>query len=341
MMIHAQKLLWILVFSSLELSHSFLHLPLSRHDASLQVPAAVLGSIRCQAIDDGQHAVRNVHAIIPTEAGYLLVDPNGRQVVEVDSSLAAVRSFGKDTFVMPFAAARHGNRVYVSDFKGVMWVFAKEGDLIKEIKLQERPKLSRFAIKDDRLYYTTPSPTGAIQTLDLEGTPLAEWGGSTGDLRAIGHLFAYREEIIRVGIIDPVIERYTSSGTLLETYDLASNIPFVRQTADLVKRRYETEGRNYQQSTIPVIKDAYLLDDKLYLLVREVNENRDALNPLNCRKLVILHLGATEITLGAIFDLAPEGSSKIFSAICVADQGRTLLAFSFDSDDSELCVFSF
>ncbi len=253
--------------------------------------------------------------------------------MRLDHNLKLMNTIGKSglgpgEFVSPGQLAIWKDTVYCvgGSNRYAVQVFTSEGDYIR---LFQSPvwTLHRFAISNNRVFLASNTRPAPITVTNLSGDSLNAFGRRIAEEREridrnARHIGIDSEgNIISTLVSEPLIEKYSPEGELIELFDLTSvtelNI-FWSTTAER-KSKLKQGPPGPVSIIIMLFPDAYVHNDRLYLLCAGWEDSGPEANVL------VIHLG-NHMRPESILQLQGDSPERQIygEALCVSDDGLLL-----------------
>lgn len=216
-----------------------------------------------------------------------LTDYSRDQIIILDKDGNFIKTLGgKGKGPGEFLGASHlfknNDTLYIAnDAKRCIEVFTDSG-YIRSLAFPQTVSLranSRFFVHGSDFALTSFSDDNSNVFFDMVSGKTKNWGrlikfttGKQTRIRNHRHLFKYKSFILSVSNNMPIIEKYDLSGRILDVYDY-SRVPVIQQTINHVEN--EKMGENTYFKMVP---DAYLDNEKLYLLITSRKNDRVSSN---------------------------------------------------------------
>jgi len=179
---------------------------------------------------------------------------------------------GPGEFGTPSLLALNGDSLYIGDNDG-MEVYTTGGEYVRTVRGFQTPR--KFDVYDGFVYMNTLYGDYPISKVNLKGEIVAGFGRwrheERPNYRALNTRFIQTTDegdVIAVSAVEPVVERYTRDGELLQTLDLSHLKALGRLYGNVKQKNEEYEKRGMFRNINVVFVDVYLQKEKnmLFLL---------------------------------------------------------------------------
>ncbi len=157
----------------------------------------------------------------------------------------------------------------------------------------------RFAVKNGKIFISSPSHNTSIAALGVDGISYNVFGRIIefdSDIQTrvqnSRHVVVKDSMIYAISTTLPFIEKYNLDGQLINIYDFSS-VKYVQKRLDFVKTQ-----RVQPNSSFILVADIYLYGDKMHLLI----VSNDSEN-VNSNKVLVMDLGENKILPKKIYHL--------------------------------------
>lgn len=220
-----------------------------------------------------------ISIIEPYADGFFLNDFQNGRVLHLDDQLKVVNSFGAvgegpGEFVGVGPLAVYEDSLYVYDDRGRRFhVFDTRG-VYHRTFASPASLQSRFAIHEGRFYFSTHSSERPVTSANYSGEVVNRFGSWLGDEEGVARYWRNHRilrtdthgNVFAASISEPIVEKYTADGELLETLDL-SGVAVLKSLFRLAKEKREKARQKGNQNVITVaFQDLFLKEGRFYLL---------------------------------------------------------------------------
>lgn len=226
--------------------------------------------------------ISDTRSLICCNNHYYLSDYNRDQIFILDENLQLKKTLGQKgkgpgELLGASTIQVYNDTIFVfNDAKRCFELFNSEEHL-QTINLFLEDNFSsdmRFAVKNNDIYLTNPYAEHSISRYNYKSGSVQFFGKSTEyrtprerRIKNHRHVHISDNRIIAIPNCQPFIEIYTLDGRLIASYDL-SNIDKFKQNIEYIERNNYSENSYFN-----FIADSYLLDDRIFILLRTVDKS--------------------------------------------------------------------
>ena len=257
-------------------------------------------------------------------------DNKNNRIVCVDENYNLVKCFGTTgkgpaDFNFPGKVEFDNNLMYVMDEDNMkINVYDLSAKFIENIT-GTIPRFGSFIVNDSVYFGSKDDYNNPLFMASLEGKMIKEFGNNNRTVENVNQnmpknylLEKWQNQLVAICESDPVIERYTMDGELLDLYDY-SNLKYWEPVIAFIEKKQKEDLIAGIKGTSMFCLDSYINVDKLYLLIIGYDKTN---NMTEANRILILSLTKDKIVPEKILSLDNEAW---YYAICVA--GNKLIAF--------------
>ena len=267
-------------------------------------------------------------------------DSKYNRIVCVDSNYKLVHCFGSSgrgpsEFNFAGGTIVNNNKLYAIDEENKrINIFDLTGKYIGNIK-GIIPSMGRF-ILNDSVYFgnTMTRDAPPIFKAQINGELIKQFGNQERILKNVNEhtpknyfLETCRDQMIAICVTDPVIERYTSDGEFLNSFDY-SNLAYVVQYIAYCKYKDEHDKQSGSlRGTHSFCSNSYIKGNRLYLGLAGFDNVK---NKVEANHILVLDVGGKTIKPVKMLELRNDNGKDLwYYAFCIA--GDKLIAFDCNS----------
>lgn len=243
------------------------------HDAGVEPGTGVVSTIsEISVLGDGSFLGQSLGGIITRDGSLFVSDMQNSRVMELQGNQVK-REFGRKgagpgEYSYPGPLFVSADRLYVHDGEGRrINVYSLTGQFLLTVPI-EGTVMTPFVVDDEGyIYVSTSRGDKAIKKYDDRGAQVAAFGSAlsnTGDelqdrLRGRRHLLLDPDgDIVAVGQVVPVVEKYSTDGTLVRSADLSDHALFSKRLAyaeEMYRQSGQSNGVAMTVSSIAIRRD--------------------------------------------------------------------------------------
>jgi len=279
-----------------------------------------------------------VSDVILNNEHLLITDLTQNRILLCDTSFNKAVSYGgtgegPGEFKEVLRSYIKNNLVFLFDrYNGALSVFSLSGKFVKRITYPRRiASFGRFAMDDSlKIYIADPDRDSSVVKLDTSGQIVRQFGSvfpgkNFREKRARSEkhiLWSKDNQLICISLSEPHIEFYSTNGKKLQEFSLADS-PYLTERLAYVKEQYQQEPKK-RESTYLLFQDAYLVNNHLYLLyVDQDEQNRPKLD-----KILVYTVESNNLRFYKAIDLSNDRKGLWYDVIAVTSDEKMIYAFA-------------
>lgn len=287
----------------------------------------------------------HLFSMISTPEGYLFSDDSGGKLVHSDKNFSLIKNIGTagpgpGEFIQPrFSFVdNEENNIWTSGTSNKGFAIHNwDGELLTNFKPQTEtfnPIISKFLIKDTKLYYSTPRSEGPITVLSKNGQPTLTFGQSLSKyakkdqvIKKRGHLVPYNENsFLFVGENGPVFQRYSYAGELIEEHNWMDH-PYFKSFFNGTKLRRQAEGNS--NTVYLLFQDVTVMKDQSSVLA--LAYDYDTEGQVSCNSIIKFVSAGNKFFIEKVSLLKSPtpGENTWYESIEIDEENNRFLAFDY------------
>ena len=286
--------------------------------------------------------------IVEDEGLLYFSDFKNKRIVCVDLTYKLTHIFGSpgkgpSEFNFPGGCLVNNNRLYaIDEGNRRINIYDLTGGYIGQIK-GVIPHNGRFIINDSAYFGSLRDTSkGPIFKADLNGDLIKRFGTQERVLNNVNQnmprtffLEMWQDQILAIGKNDPIIERYSINGELIDRFDYLNLKHFDTLIPYLENEQKKSFMETGMGGDISFFVNSYLYDNRLFILLSGWDKSK---NNATCNQILVLDVGKEKITPIKILKLENDnGNEPWYFSFCVTD--NRLIAY--DNFSYEIHEFRF
>lgn len=266
---------------------------------------------------------------ITEEKGFIYFsDSKNNRIVCVDSNYKLVHHFGSpgkgpSNFIYPGGVMVNNSKLYaIDEDNNKINIYDLLGKHISNIS-GIVPSLGRFIVNDSVYFGSSDDIKAPIFEAHLNGELVKRFGNNNRVLNNVNEnmprkffLETWKNQIIAICDSDPVIERYSFNGELIDSFNY-SNLKYFNSFIPYVKGKQEKEIKSGLKGITSFCLRSYMKEGRLYLLLGGFDKSK---NKEKANHILVLDVVKEKITPVKMLELRNDnGSDSWYYAFCVVD----------------------
>src|SRR6218665_101871 len=281
----------------------------------------------------------NVRDVIFSKGYLLITDYSQNRLLLCDTAFNAAVNYGgtgdaPSEFIGVARSYIKNDMVFALDERhGTLSLFSLGGKFVKRITYPQKmvTLITRFTVDDSlKIYVAAPERDSSMVKLDTSGQIVRQFGSifpgknfREKRARSFKHILCSKDnQLICVSLSEPYIELYSTSGKKLREFNL-SDSPYLKKRLAFAEEQCRQDPKK-REGTYSLFSDAYLVNEHLYLLYVDQNEQNHPVSD----KVLVYTVEENNLRFYKALDLNDKRESMWHHVLAVTSDEKMIYAFT-------------